>query len=198
MWCVLRSCETPLAHWVTFRKGYRDTTRKWLGHKRGQEPGLCWQQPPRSIHNSHSSTSWEPAAHFKRISPSTQEEICRWRDWPKAQRAIVGSERCAWRGKLPPGSVAAVRSRPHLDLCHWSKAPVRFSILNAPVGKSVPVGFSLKNRRSIIYVSQYMLKRGEAQPFGQSLWVPEFKWHVKQTQGIFERLQSDVCPSKLV
>lgn len=149
MRCVLRSCETPLAHWVTFRKAIAT----WPGSGWVTSGAKKLVSVDSSLPDLYTTLTPQPPGNrllTLKESPSTQEEICCWRDWPKAQRAIVGSERCAQRGKLPPGSVAAVRSRPHLDLCHWSKTPVWFSILKPPIGKSVPVGFSHKNRRSII------------------------------------------------
>lgn len=144
------------------QEGYRDTTRKWSGHESGPKG---WSLLTTRLPDLYTTLTPQPPGNrllaFKE-SPSTQEEICCWRDWPKAQRAIVGSERCAQRGKLPPGSVAAVRSRPHLDLCHWSKTPLRFSIVKPPTGKSVPVGFSRKNHRSIILGPSTCEKRSAA------------------------------------
>lgn len=111
------------------QEGYHDTTRKWLGHESGQKARLCWQHPSRSIHNSHSSTSWEPrsvAARLKELRPhrkrradvtdqSTESHCWQW-------------EVCAER-KTSPRKCCSCQ----IQTTSWSislvKTPARFSIL---------------------------------------------------------------------
>lgn len=112
----LRSCEPPLALWVTFSQAIMTWPGSGWGHLSGQKARLCWQHPFQSIHNSHSSTSWEPyslAAWFKGLCPH------RKRHTDKTDQSIeshcwhceyqeAGFYGCALRGKLPPGSAAVV------------------------------------------------------------------------------------------
>lgn len=52
--CV-RSCETPPALRITFRKALATWPGSSGGHVLGQKARLCWQQRFKSIHNSRSS-----------------------------------------------------------------------------------------------------------------------------------------------
>lgn len=59
------------------QEGYHDMTWKWSGHVSERKACLCWQHPFQSIHNSHSSTSWEPyslVACFKGLHPHRKRD----------------------------------------------------------------------------------------------------------------------------
>lgn len=120
-------CDVLEVMWNTagtlnnLQKGYRGMTRKQSGHVSGQKACLCWQHPFQSIHNSHSSTSWEPyslSAQFKGLRPHRKRHIDVTDQSIESHCWQLGHEEailwgCELRGKLPPGS-AVVINRNHI------------------------------------------------------------------------------------
>lgn len=134
-----------------FQEGYRATTRKWLGHESGAKRLLSVDS---SLPDLYTTLTPQPPGNrqlaFKE-SASTQEEREAADVTDQKHRGPLLAARGVRREENFPQEALQPSDPDHILIyVAGQKTPPRFSILKPPRGKSVPVGFSRENRRSMI------------------------------------------------